>query len=119
MLSRIPAAPNAVSGRVTDYAPDARGTSLFGALSEMAQRGISGHSGVIHPGDKGCPEGSFNGDLGRPVQAFMGAAALALYGAAKPSVAQSNDLVHAISTDTLDDAPFRIFAARARREGSL
>ena len=110
---------NAVGQRVTGYAPDPRGVALFGSLSAILQRGISGHSGTVHPGDRGSPEQSFNGDLGRNLQGFTGAAALALYGTAKPNTAASNDLAHAVSTDTLNDPALAIFAARARRQAML
>lgn len=107
---------NAVPQRVVGYAPDPRGGDLFGSLSAVLQRGLSGHTGTVHAGDRGSPEASFNGDLGRPLQAFFGAAAL---GVGKPGVAQPNDLAHGLSTDTLNDPGLRIFAARARRQALL
>ena len=110
---------NAVPHHVTDYAPDPRGGDLFGSLSAILQRGMSGHTGTIARGDRGAPEATFNGDLGRNLQGFTGAAALALYGAAKPSTAQPNDLAHAISNDTFNDPALAIFAARARRQAML
>lgn len=119
MPAKRAGAINAVGQRVTGYAPDPRGSDLFGSLSAILQRGISGHTGTIYKGDRGSPEATFNGDLGRNLQGFTGAAALALYGAAKPSTAQPNDLVHAVSNDTLNDPALRIFAARARRQAML
>jgi hypothetical protein len=110
---------NAVPAHVIGYAPDPYGANLFGSLSAVLQRGISGHTGTIATGDRGAPEASFNGDLGRNLQHFTGAAALALYGTAKPAYAQPNDLVHAVSTDTLNDPALQIFAARARRQAIL
>lgn len=119
MPAKTAGAINAVPQLVTGYAPDPRGAALFGSLSAILQRGISGHSGTVHPGDRGSPERSFNGDLGHNLQGFTGAAALALYGAAKPATTTPNDLAHAISNDTLNDPALRIFAARARRQAML
>ena len=119
MPAKAAGAINAVGQYVTGYAPDPRGADLFGSLSAVLQRGMSGHTGSIYAGDRGAPEASFNGDLGRTLQGFTGAAALALYGTAKPNTAASNDLAHAVSTDTLNDPALAIFAARARRQAML
>ena len=113
---RPPGAPNKVRQSVVDYAPDARGTNLFGSLSAVLQRGMSGHEGSVYAGDRGAPEASFNGDTGRPMQQFFGAAAL---GTIKPVNQQPNDLAHSLGTDTLNDPALRIFAARARRQSML
>jgi hypothetical protein len=103
---------------VTDFGPDPRGTGYFNALNVQGQLGISGHDGELRVGDKGSPERSFNGDVGGPVQHFTGAAALAMYGAAKPisTLAATFDTAHA--ADALNNAPMRIFAARAAREAT-
>lgn len=101
---------------VTDYTPDPHGVGLFERLSAVLQLGISGHTGQVQIGDKGSPERSFMGDLGRNVQTLVGAAPLALYGAAKPVHDATGTIGGTVSADALNDGALRIFAARARRQ---
>ncbi|MCW2754660.1 MAG: hypothetical protein JWQ32_2071 [Marmoricola sp.] len=100
---------------VTHFGSDPRGTAMFAALAGVAQLGISGHDGLVYTGDQGAPERSWNGDLGRDLQRFTGAAALAMYGAAAPISPTSATFETARAADALTDAPLRIFAARAAR----
>lgn len=109
---------NQVSPPATDFGPDPRGTAMFAALNGVLQLGISGHDGLVYTGDQGSPEKSFNGDLGRDMQRFTGAAALALYGTADPIAAKSATFETAHAANALTDAPLRIFAARAARNRS-
>ena len=106
---------NQETAPVTDFGPDPRGTAMFAALNGVAQLGISGHDGLVYLGDQGSPERSFNGDLGHSLQHFTGAAALAMYGAAKPISPTSGTFETAHAANALTDAPLRIFAARANR----
>lgn len=108
---------NQVKPVVADFGPDPRGTAMFEGLSGIAQLGISGHDGLVYTGDQGAPEKAFNGDLGRDMQRFTGAAALALYGAAKPISPSSATFETAHAADALTNMPLRIFAARAARQG--
>lgn len=101
---------------VVDFADDPRGTAMFGAVAAQHQLAVDGHDGLVYVGDVGAPERSWNGDLGRNVQAFTGAAALALYGAAKPYGPAAGTFETAGAADALNDAPMRIFAARAARK---
>jgi hypothetical protein len=104
---------------IHDYGKDPRGQAMFDALATNLQTGIDGRDGLVYTGDQGAPERTFNGDLGASPQAFTGAAALALYGAAKPiPTGGSATIETAQSIDKLNDLPLRIFAARAARRSS-
>lgn len=109
---------NQITPPVTDFGPDPRGTDLFTSLFAAQGAPLAGHDGQVYVGDRGAPERSFNGDLGHDVQAFTGAAALAQYGAATPISPHSGTFDTARSADALDDAPLRIFAARANRQAA-
>lgn len=108
---------NARPSVVVDYAPDPNGLGLFGRLSAVLQQGISGHTGTVYVGDKGNPQTTFGGDLARNPQILVGAAGLALYGAAHPVHPRSGDIGETVSTDALNNSVLRVFAARARRQG--
>lgn len=100
-----------------DYGKDPRGQRYSDALIIQGQHAIDGSDGLVYTGDQGAPERSFNGDLGASPQLFTGAAALALYGAARPIVnGGSATFDTARSIDGLNDLPLRIFAARAARK---
>lgn len=103
---------------VSDFSPDPRGTGLFQGLSGVLQAGISGHTGEVYTGDRGAGVKSFNGDLGKDLQRFTGAAALALYGAAKPIHDRSGKIASGLAEGALNDPTLRIFAARARRQAA-
>lgn len=104
---------------VETYGPDPRGTAMFAALNGVGQTLISGHDGHVYTGDRGSPEKSFNGDLGRDAQHFTGAAALSLYGAARPIAPATSQLGQGKNlNDALADPGLRIFAARAARRAN-
>lgn len=100
---------------LVDYTPDPNGTAMFLGLAGQQAGPMQGLDGQVYAGDRGSPERSFNGDMGHDLQRFTGAAPLALYGAAKPISPTSGTFETARSADALDDAPLRIFAARANR----
>jgi hypothetical protein len=116
MTRRTGAPINSTARIVRDFAPDPVGTHLFLGLASVAQLGASAQDGVLYPGDKGEPSRTFNGDLGRPVQALMGAAALALHGSRRPVSETTGTIGGTVSVDALNDAGLRVFAARARRQ---
>ena len=115
----VAGAINQVPQVVRDYGADPRGIGLFASLAGTYQTAINGHDGLVYVGDQGAPEQSFNGDLGQNLQHFTGAAALVLYGAARPIPnGGSATFETAQAVDALNDLPLRIFAARAARRSS-
>lgn len=109
---------NEVIVPVVDFGPDQRGTAMFAAITSVQAAPMSGHDGQVYVGDRGAPERSFNGTVAQSPQAFTGAAALAMYGTAKPISARSATFDTARAADALNDTPMRIFAARAARKGA-
>lgn len=109
-------AVNASREERTVYGVDPRGWALFAALSAVAQRGLNGTAGGVYGTAKGAPEATWNGDLGRPVQSFLGQAALGRLGLAQPIPdGGAAQLVNELSSGPLQDPAMRIFAARLRR----
>lgn len=111
----LPPAVNATRREEVVYGVDPRGWAMFAALSAVAQRGLNGGNGGVYAGDKGSPERSWNGDLGRVVQPFLGQAALGRLGLAQPIPDGTAQLVNELSAGPLTDPAMRIFAARLRR----
>lgn len=111
-------AVNEHHGQITTYGGDPQGSAIVHALTAQTRAGINGSTGYLYAGDHGGSVQSFHGVHGGQLQRFVGAAALAIYGTAKPNTGGSPELDTAIAMDTLNDAGLRIFAARAARNGS-
>lgn len=110
-----PAAINAIPQLVTTYGPDPRGIDLHTRLAGVLQRGIRGCTGLAYVGDRGAPERSWNGDLGRSPQRFNGAAAL---GAGMPVHVHTGEIASSYVSGGITDPAMRVFAGRARRQAN-
>ncbi|MCW2498137.1 hypothetical protein [Jatrophihabitans sp.] len=98
----------------TIFDSDPRGTAWFLGLAAVGQSAINGTDGLVYVGDKGSAERTFNGDLHNSPQKFAGAAALALNGAAPPYRGVAT--FETERAGDFDNAPLRIYAARAVRQ---
>lgn len=112
------AAVNEHHQAVTSYGGDPQGSALIHAVYGESIAGIDGCRGYVYTGDHGGSVHSYHGDHRATLQKFTGAAALAIYGTAKPNTGGTATLDTAIAMDDLNDAGLRIFAARAARTGA-
>jgi len=104
----IATSPNATMVQVTQYEPDPRGWRMFTSLSNVLQRGLSGHIGV-----RVLPRwADFQGALPTTLQPFEG---MAYAGHTAPVVAASSTIEAEKSSSSLTDASLRIFAQRLAR----